>query len=114
MTPSTLLSHVFDTITKHHHNTHVTLVPTGVGTPWRLPEQFLSMSPILKVDSPLKEWFAVHLQPHVHYIPVRYDVSLCTPRLPGTDCVTCWWTEMGAATVVTTKGGWHLFVLRVD
>jgi hypothetical protein len=37
------------------------------------------MSPILKVDSPLKEWFAVHLQPHVHSIPVRYDVSLCSP-----------------------------------
>ncbi|GFH08287.1 uncharacterized protein HaLaN_03223, partial [Haematococcus lacustris] len=53
----------------------LTLSVDGFGPPWRLPRQLLGMTPIVKVDSPFKEWFARRLQPGVHYEPVEYDLS---------------------------------------
>ncbi|KAL6748898.1 hypothetical protein V8C86DRAFT_2866046 [Haematococcus lacustris] len=46
----------------------------GHGTPWRLARQMLGMAPILKVDSPLKEWFSHLLKSGVHYEPIHADL----------------------------------------
>ncbi|KAL6748171.1 hypothetical protein V8C86DRAFT_2885693 [Haematococcus lacustris] len=47
----------------------------GFGPPWRLPKQMLGMTPIVKVESPLKEFFAGRIQPGIHYEPVSYDLA---------------------------------------
>ncbi|GFH25403.1 uncharacterized protein HaLaN_23355 [Haematococcus lacustris] len=53
----------------------LTLSIDGFGPPWRLPRQLLGMTPIVKVESPLKEFFASKLKPGVHYEPVAYDLK---------------------------------------
>ncbi|KAJ9530355.1 hypothetical protein QJQ45_000726 [Haematococcus lacustris] len=46
----------------------------GHGPPWRLARQMLGMTPVAKVESPLKEWYSHLLRPGVHYEPIRHDL----------------------------------------
>jgi hypothetical protein len=44
---------------------------TNPGYAWRL----LSNCTVLKVDSPIRQWFYAGLQPWVHYVPIEADLS---------------------------------------
>ena len=58
-----------------HANYKLQMDIDGVGNAWSFLDKLLMGSCILKVQSPLKQWFYDELHAWEHYVPVRSDLS---------------------------------------
>jgi hypothetical protein len=61
--------------TDYFHNHQVAVVLAGIGAAFRLATHLMARTAVILQEIEVQEWYTKYLQPYVHYIPLRGDIS---------------------------------------